>query len=177
MLSFTRMTASQILAPLANKSPEDLLEDVRRVREAKRRAEEAEAEARARRQRLEAEEAALTQLLAFLRSLSGEAASSDASQTEFAGIEEMVRNQGEPTKRQVPKRGPIMELMREQPEREGWTPREVRDALASRGIEGTVNLIRVTLRRMEDAGQLARLADGRRYTLASKAEAEDMGVG
>jgi hypothetical protein len=65
----------------------------------------------------------------------------------------------------VPKREPILNIMREY-ERlnpnlvNAWTAPAMREALEERGFEATTNNVRVTMKRMVEAGQLALDEDG-----------------
>ena len=165
-------SVSRTLRPLVAHSEEDLVADLGQVREALRSAERAEAEARAQREALAAEEQMLLQLVAWRRRLDDPDGAKRAA--EHGADPALVPTQGKP--RRGSKREVILRLMRERPEREGWTPREVLDGMTAVGIAATSNNVRVTLRRMREAGQLQHDADGR-YSLASQQEAHDMGVG
>jgi hypothetical protein len=100
----------------------------------------------------------LKQVLAFLDGTQPGEDEGGAGDEERPGAPE---NGGPKTQRPRPtsKRAPILEIMRDylraSPDTDQWwTAAEVREALEHHGITGSRNLIRLTLRRMVEAGQL-----------------------
>jgi hypothetical protein len=80
-----------------------------------------------------------------------------------------------PGRRRGSKRGVIKNVLGTEPERE-WTPREIQTALAERGIDATVESVRVTLRRMLDnEGEVERGDHGWRFASANGSVQESLG--
>lgn len=69
-------------------------------------------------------------------------------------------------RKRIPKRDLVTEIIQSRPTHNGWSPPEMRTALAARGIHDSVNRVRLTMRSMEIAGLLYRGRDGR-YRTAS----------
>jgi hypothetical protein len=102
----------------------------------------------------------LKQVLAYLDSTQSGEDEDEAGSEEPPGAPDDDGEEPEARRpRLTNKRGPILEIMRDHfqmhPEiSQWWTVSEVREELEGRDITGSRNLIRLTLRRMVDAGQL-----------------------
>lgn len=206
------MTSSSVLARVAGVSEDEVLADLERVRAAAAAAAAEEARAGREREQLEAEEAALEHLLVVIRgprpikrlsvtpkglkavaSLAAQLADDDRDDQRPeatahgmpADAQAHGRDAGEAPRNGAPssKRAPILAIMREHPEKRGWSPAQMRTELARRGISVSPNSIRVTMARMANAGQLTRPGNGL-YSLAddqaaltAPGDSTDMGAG
>ena len=166
------MPENDVLSLLADSHLDDLEAALSQVRERRAEEERTETQARIRRERLDADEALLTQVIAWRRRVNGRTEGTEDGPGRDA-VEPLV-----PVlpPRPSPKRDVIIAVMRDDPDRGGWRPRQMRDALEVRGIQATTNNMAVTMRRMRETGLLRRLEDGR-YTLPPDPGAESMGVG
>jgi hypothetical protein len=145
----TMKTTSDIFEYLMDVPEEKVRQDLLRIQQEQRR--------------LHAEEDLLTRVLALRGVKTPPARKPDLTLT--FGVGEQTLADAKPA-RKGSKRGHIQAIMRDDTERSVWRAADVLRALKERGVDMTMQNVRVTLRRMADAEQLEKVGAGQ-YQLRS----------